>query len=30
MVFDNYDVKMVMFEVNNEKIDYISINDMPY
>ena len=29
-VFDNYDVKMVMFEVNNEKIDYISINDMPY
>ena len=29
-VFDNYDVKMVMFEVNNEKIDYISINDRPY
>lgn len=29
-VFDNYDVNMVMFEVNNEKIGYISINDMPY
>ncbi len=29
-VFDNYDVDMVMFEVNSEKIGYISINDLPY
>ena len=29
-VFDNYNVQMVMFEVNSEKIGYISINDLPY
>lgn len=27
-VFDNYDVNMVMFEVNSEKIGYIDINDI--
>ena len=29
-VFDNYDVDMVMFEVNGQKIGYISTNDIPY
>lgn len=29
-VFDNYDVNMVMFEVNGQKIGYISTNDIPY
>lgn len=29
-VFDNYAVNMVMFEVNNEKIGYVGINDLPY
>ena len=29
-VFDNYDVNMVMFEVNGQKIGYISTSDIPY
>lgn len=29
-VFDNYNVNMVMFEVNSEQVGYISINDLPY
>lgn len=29
-VFDNYNVQMVMFEVNSEKIGYISMDDLPY
>lgn len=29
-VFDNYNVNMVMFEVNSEKVGHISINDLPY
>lgn len=28
-VFENYDVNMVMFEVNGEKVKYISSNDLP-
>ncbi len=27
-VFDNYNVNMVMFEVNNEKVGYVDINDI--
>lgn len=29
-VFDNYDVDMVMFEVNSQKISYITENQLPY
>ena len=29
-VFDNYDVNMVMFEVNGQKIGYIRTSDIPY
>ncbi len=29
-VFDNYDVNMVMFEVNGQKIGYIGTSDIPY
>ena len=29
-VFDNYNVNMVMFEVNSEQVGYVSINDLPY
>lgn len=28
-VFDNYDVNVVLFEVNNEKVEQITINDLP-
>ncbi len=28
-VFDNYDVNMVMFEVNHEEVKYISLGDLP-
>ena len=28
-VFENYDVNMVMFEVNGEKVKYVSSNDLP-
>lgn len=28
-VFDNYDVNMVMFEVNSQEVKYISVNDLP-
>ena len=27
-VFDNYDVSMVMFEVNGQEVDYITRNEM--
>lgn len=28
-VFDNYDVNVVLFEVDNEKVEQITINDLP-